>query len=354
MHLSEGIALVYAGLSAIGPHLSGLSNLHTLDVSTPGSYTVKGADLASPLGALRALRDLSLSGVELEDPGWADVARELRSTPLTALRLSRCGLSQGFVLLHTDGEAAPGCTVQADVSTGAHACVAGCGRAAGAGERSACMGHVALGHGGGDTRGLSCRGCAGGAQPMRATLVVLDLSGNHLLPPPSGVCFEQLRSLSGLQTLALGKANSRDEESDVLFVAGSGAKFSLRALDVSLVHHSSLTPALCDALRTHTGLTALSLEGSGATAGIAEGLRGLGRLRELRLGKCEALWQSGVAGGGWRSVARALGALTALRLLGVNACGLNPRRAVVLTQELSGLKQLRVRHSSSSPPTPPV
>lgn len=285
------------GISAIGPHFSELSNLHTLDISTPNKYRVEQSDcahLADALGTLRALRDLSLSGARVNDSGWSEIALRLAASPLTSLDISRCGLSNQFSLLPssyaTDAASMHGGTSSEANTAGSNDGT--CSHRTSTTGSEVSSGFVDTG-GGGEVNSPGTHSARG----MHDTLQVLNLSGNHLhLPALRQGGLEQLQDLANLRTLSLGN-QTRDEyfttDRDRSFVrmAGPGANFALRSLDVSQVKYAKFTEDLCAVLRHQTALTALCLRDTSVHVGVAEALRGLPYLQELRIGECSELWE---------------------------------------------------------------
>lgn len=308
----------------IGPHFSSLSALHTLDMSTTGSSVALKdvAALASALAALPVLRDLSLSGVRLEDAGWAAIAEALGTHPLTSLSLARCCLKSRFLLFHESGD---GGAAAATLSAVVRPC-----------DSSSPGGHSG-------TTQDEYAGSPHIAASMRDTLRALDLSGNDLQDMCVAwetLCWRQLQSLPALQTLSIGNQGSKHDAQGLLGAAGPGANFRLRALAANSLRHGALTHTLSGALRLHTGLTSLNVHDTNIHPGVASALGGLASLRELRLGKCTELL---AAGGDWRGVVYALGGLTALQLLALEGCALDAVRVVAITHHLSALKRLKVR-----------
>lgn len=320
--LSVLSVLLAAGLPLLQAHLSGLSSLHTLDVSTPSTCDTDADGLAAALGALCALRSLSLSGVSIGTAGWASIAQRLGALPLTLLNLGKCSLDSSFLLLH-----APEAAVAAGMH--AHAAEPPDSPSCPPTTRPACE------------FGAESATSGGSSMRMRDTLVELDVS-NNAFNMLHAACYDQLQSLPALQGLAIGKVGCGGlcAARHLLPAIGEGAAFRLRALDVRGLVLGGHFGMLCAVLRVHTGLTALNLSCTGMPDGVAEVLQDLPQLRELRLGGNPAVWADG---GDWRGTVRVLAALTALRLLSLEDCDLRKRHALALTQHLTGLTQLKVR-----------
>eukprot|EP00892_Ulva_mutabilis_P000495 jgi/Ulvmu1/10446/UM062_0043.1 len=317
--LLPGLAMKRPLFATLAGHLSAL---HTLDLACcrGGPFDVQA--LAATLAALRALRALSLAGLSVHDTGWPMLREVLAPAGLTELSLSDCNLGDAFLLCKPCSSAWDCTAVEVATGVEQHTCTQIVG-----GVTTHKFGHCGQG------QTAPC-----GSDAFRA-LRVLDISHNRLWVFP-GELYCQIWSLPSLESLSIGSQRHGHNIVPPLAMLSKPPSFNLLALDLSHLPLANHLPLLRAALRSHAGLTSLSMHSAGlqprCTHDFADMLRELRNLRQLRLGY-NALGETE----GCTALPVALATLTSLELLSLPQCSLDSQNVLRLTEHLTALTRLR-------------